>query len=398
MIEFWESTYISDVLLSAYVITLGLAWLLMIFNIENWGKAWRVSRPPRIPEKGEFLSICVPARNEAENIGACVRHALQSRWPNLEVLVVDDRSTDDTGAIALEAAAGDNRFRLIKGEEPQVGWAGKPWTCARAAKEAKGAWLLFIDADVCVDKDAAAAAVLLAQERELDLLSFFGRWTLVSFWEKTIIPAVGWLIRGVVDFDKANNQALPDAFANGQFILMRRSAYASIDGHGAVRDQVLEDVRLAQAVKRAGFRVEIRPAGWSFDVRLYRSLQEIVQGYAKNLYEGMNRNPMMGFSAILFILFGSLFPFFALIFAILMKVTLGWNLFSWSILAGFLLISIAQLVFRWRIERFDERAGNMSWSHPLANVMLIYILLRSTLGIQVQWTGRVFIDGRAKTK
>ena len=100
MAEFWESAYISDLLLVAYVITLGLAWIAMILNVENWGKAWRVRRPEKIPEEGEMLSICVPARNEAENIGACVEHALQSRWPNFELLVVDDRSSDATGSVA----------------------------------------------------------------------------------------------------------------------------------------------------------------------------------------------------------------------------------------------------------------------------------------------------------
>jgi glycosyltransferase involved in cell wall biosynthesis len=356
-----------------------------------------VDRPKDLPEAGTLLSICIPARNEEENIAACVQAALASSWPNIEVLVVDDRSTDETSTQAKEAAQDDSRFRLIEGEEPAIGWAGKPWTCARAAKESKGSWLLFVDADVRLDKDAGAAAVLLAEERALDLLSFFGRWTLVGFWERCLIPAVGWFIRGSVHFDDVNHPAKAEGFANGQFILMRRSSYMEMEGHAAVRNQVLEDVRLAQVVKRAGYRAEIRPAGWSFEVRLYRSLSEIVNGYTKNLYEGMNRNLIVGIAAALFIVFGSIFPFFGLIGG-LISVVWGWTLLSPLLVLWFLLVCALQIWFRQKIEWLDGRSGWYALTHPLANVLLVLILLRSTFGVRVDWKGRAFVDGKAEKK
>ena len=391
--DLWSNELFSLYLLAGYLIVLSVAWLLMLINISSWGKKWFVSQVDP-PEKGPLLSICVPARNEAENIGQCVSAVLKSDWPNLELIVVDDRSTDDTGRIAREAAQDDERFRLIEGSEPTLGWAGKPWTCARAARESKGHWLLFIDADVRLHAGAATAAIKTAQDRSLDVLSFFGCWTLVGFWERCLIPAVGWFIRGSVNFDEVNSPAKEAAFANGQFILMRRAAYVELEGHAVVRDEVLEDVRLAQAFKRVGYRVEMRPAPWSFSVRLYRSLGEIINGYTKNLYEGMDRNPIVGFSAILFISFGALFPFFGAMFGCVLHL-MDMNFIPiWAVLWLMVICSL-QILFRYRIERYDGHSGIYALTHPFANVLLVLILIRSTLGVRVQWKGRTFIDGKA---
>ena len=104
---------------------------------------------------------------------------------------------------------------------------------------------------------------------------------MVSFWERLLIPPIGWLIRGSIDLDKSNNPSYIEAFANGQMILFRRSDYVALDGHSMVQSEVLEDVKLAQRVKQSGKSAEVRPVPWAFEVRLYRSLSEIVNGYTK---------------------------------------------------------------------------------------------------------------------
>ena len=393
----WEDPMLGSVFLGGYFALLTLVWLLMIFANSQWGRAWKIDKPIDSPKAdAPSVSICIPARNEAENIGDCVRSALASDWPNLEVIVVDDRSDDRTGAIAIEAGAGDPRLKVIEGVEPIAGWAGKPWTCLRAAKESKGAWLLFIDADVRIDPKAVQAGVETGIENDLALLSFFGTWKLVTFWERVLIPAVGWLIRGSVDLDRVNSLTHSEAFANGQFILMSRKGYFAIDGHTAVRAQVLEDVRLAEVVKRNGFAAQIRPAAWAFQVRLYRSLSEIVSGYTKNVYEGLGRRPMLGFGAALFLFVGSLLPF---IIAIVM--TLGYFAWSWGIVTPMWLLwswllCALQFVFRAQQEKLDGRNPMIAWTQPLANTLLIWILLRSTTKVSVKWKGRTFVDGKAE--
>lgn len=392
----WEDPILSNLFFGGYFALLTLVWGLMILASSQWGKNWKVLRPSHAPkEDSPSVSICVPARNEAENIGDCVRSALSTDWPNFELIVVDDRSDDGTGDIAREAGGGDPRLKVIEGVEPVAGWAGKPWTCLRAAKESKGAWLLFIDADVRIDSKAVQAAVETAMENDVSLLSFFGTWKLVSFWERVLIPAVGWLIRGSVDLDRTNSVAHSEAFANGQFVLMSRKAYFAIDGHGSVRDQVLEDVRLAEVVKRNGLSAQIRPAAWAFQVRLYRALGEIVSGYTKNVYEGLGRRPILGFGAALFLFIGSLLPF---ILAVVM--TLGYFVWSWGIVTPVWLVwvwvlCLMQFIFRAQQEKLDGRSPMIAWTQPLANTLLIWILLRSTTKVSVQWKGRTFVDGKA---
>ena len=155
---------------TGYVVVLTFSWSMMIIGVRSWGRNWMVQKPTDLPEKTPLLSICIPARNEEENIAACVDAALQSSWPNLGVVVVDDRSTDQTRAQALKAANGDPRFVLISGEEPALGWAGKPWTCSRAAKESKS-WLLFVDADVLASRGCHGSSTSCGRA-SIDLLSW----------------------------------------------------------------------------------------------------------------------------------------------------------------------------------------------------------------------------------
>ncbi|MEC8423081.1 MAG: glycosyltransferase, partial [Myxococcota bacterium] len=256
-------------------------------------------------------------------------------------------------------------------------------------------WLLFIDADVCVDPDALAALMPVAIQEELRLLSVFGTWELVSFWERALIPTVGWLIRGAVDLDRVNDPTRMEAFANGQLILVERDAYDHVGGHEVVRDRILDDVSMAEAFKRRGMRIGLRPAAWLFRVRLYRSLSEIVAGYGKNLYEGMGRRPTIGLGAVLFIIVGTLLPFACVLGGIAGRLLLGWGVPGWGWWAWMVAVCLLQVVFRVRVERHDGRTGGIAWVHPLANMMLVGIILRSMFWVEASWKGRRFVDGRA---
>ena len=387
---------VGEMLIYGYLGFLSLIWLMMVIAVSKWGHKWMVVEPQHTPETVAAVSICIPARNEALNIGPCVQAALASDWPELEVVVVDDRSDDGTGEVARKVAKGDSRLRVVEGVEPPAGWAGKPWACFRAAKESKGAWLLFVDADVQLHPKAVQAIVETAKENNLAMLSLFGTWIVEGFWEKVLVPAVGWLIRGAVDLDKVNDISQIDAFANGQCIAIQRAAYFTIEGHKSVRAQVLEDVRFAEMVKRKGMAVQVRPAAWAFRVRLYRSLSEIVNGYTKNLYEGLGRNPVAGFGAALFLFICALLPFvLALSFTIGMTM-FGWQVISWKVLLWLWGVVMLQTAFRYRQEVRDGRDGLFAFCHPLANVLVIWILLRSTIKVSVQWKGRSFVDGKAE--
>ena len=390
----------SEIFAGGYLGLLSLMWGGLVAGVPGWGARWRLEPEGQDPERDPLprLSICIPARDEAANIQAAVRAALASAWPDpdaLEVVVVDDRSTDGTGDLARAAGAGDPRLRVVTGEAPPPGWAGKVWACARAAGEARGALLLFVDADVVLHEGAALALARTLEREQLALLSVFGTWELVSFWERAVIPAVGWFIRGAVDLDRVNDPGRAEAFANGQAILVRREPYEALGGHGAVKDQVLDDVRLGLAFKRRGLRCGLRVAPWAFRVRLYRSLSEIVNGYTKNLYEGMERRVGLGLGAVLFIFVGTVLPLLALLGGLVGRLALGWQVPPWGWLGWLAGLVALQLVFRYRVERRDGRSGAAFWTHPIANIVLVWILLRSVLGVRATWKGRAFVDGRA---
>lgn len=400
----WGDPALNAVIGGGLLTLLTLVWAALAVTAGSWGKRWRleaseggpVEGSVEGPAKGPKLSVCVPARDEARCIAACVEAVFGSDHGDFELVLVDDRSSDDTSALALAAAAGDPRFRLVQGSAPPQGWAGKPWACQRAAGEASGDLLLFIDADVQVAPWALRAAATCMEAEQLDMLSLFGDWELKSFWERAVVPVVGWFIRGAIDLDAVNDPSRPQAFANGQFIMVRRDAYDSIGGHEAVKAEVLDDVRIAQALKRRAKRCGLRFSPGSFRVRLYTSLGEIVAGYTKNLYEGMDRRPLVGIGAVMFVMLSTLMPYVALAALLGARAALGWQLVSWPWLAWLAGICVLVHLFRWRQERADGRSGWHSLTHPIGNLVFVTILLRSIIGVESEWKGRRFVDGKAQ--
>ena len=194
-----------------------------------------------------------------------------------------------------------------------------------------------------------------------------------------------------------NDPGRPEAFANGQLIMVERQAYESMDGHGSVRDQILEDVRLAEQFKRRGFATGMRVAPWAFTVRLYDGLHSIIAGYTKNLFEGMGRKPTMALGAIIFIFIGALLPWLALLFSFYCRAVWQWQFPSIGWIVWCAAVCSLQIFFRWGLETRDGRSGSFAWSHPLANVLLIWILLRSMITMEAKWKGRTFVDGRAQS-
>lgn len=390
----WGDPGFSGLLLALLLGMLTLLWGGLVASVGGWHRRFALpdADTPALPR----LSICVPARDEAHQIGECIRAALAQDHPDFEVVVVDDCSRDATAEAARQAGLGDRRIRVVPGAPPPAGWAGKPWACARAAVEATGAQLLFIDADVVLAPDAARRAASVLVSRRLALLSLFGSWRLVGFWERVAIPVIGWFIRGAIDVAGVNRAGSPAAFANGQFILVDRAAYDSIEGHGAVRAEVLEDVRLARAFKQRGFPIGLFSAPDAFAVRLYRSLREIFSGYGKNFYEGMDRRPHVALGAILFLVIAGLLPYLGLALVLLHP---GWLLAGldrravWQ--AWFLLVAALPIAFRYRLERADGRSGALAWSHPLGNAVLAAVLFASIFRVRTDWKGRSFHDGRA---
>lgn len=392
----WADPGLSPVLFGGYLGLLTLVWGGLAAGIGAWKAQFQL--PSAVPAALPRLSVLVPARNEALNIAACVRAVLASDHPDLELVVIDDASTDDTAAHARAAAGGDPRVRVLSGAALPEGWAGKPWACQQAAAAATGTHLLFLDADVTIAPDAARRAAAVLDGQRLDMLSAFGSWKLDSFWERAAIPVIGWFIRGATDIAAVNQPSRAEAFANGQFILVRRAAYTAIGGHEAVRAEVLDDVRLARALKQHAHPIGLYFAPELFSVRLYRSLAEILAGYGKNFYEGMNRKPHVALVALAFLFITVGAPWVALAVAVAAPEVVRNVLGPPALWTGWLaLVCALPMALRVRLERLEGRSGALAWTHPLGNLVLALVLVRAMTTVRSTWKGRAFHDGKAVT-
>jgi hypothetical protein len=244
--------------------------------------------PTDAPAHAPRVSIIVPARDEARNVDTCVRSILGTTYPDVELLVVDDHSTDGTAALARAAAPGDPRLRVLDNPPLPPGWMGKQWACATGAAAATGAVLCFADADTTHAPDLIPRAVNALRARHAALLSVAGRQALGTFWEKVVQPQVFAVIAGRYGGgDRVSRARRPvDKIANGQCLLITREAYDQVGGHAAVRDVVVEDLKLAQRTAALGLPVHLVVGERQLTTRMYTSLPELVKGWRKNVYAG----------------------------------------------------------------------------------------------------------------
>jgi chlorobactene glucosyltransferase len=238
-----------------------------------------------------LVSVIIPARNEAHNIERCVRSIAAAGYRALEIIVVDDRSTDGTGEILRRLAQDPDlsgRLRVIAGSQLPAGWFGKVWALVQGYRAARGDLLLFADADTRHEPELIARAVAALRQERVQLLTVIPRQEVGSFWERVVQPQVFFALQARVgDLRRVNRTRVSwEAIANGQFIMTPRGDYEAVGTHEVVKDQVAEDVALAQAYVRANKDVFLLHATEFMATRMYRSLPEIVEGWSKNLALG----------------------------------------------------------------------------------------------------------------
>lgn len=264
-------------------------WALLFWRGALGIRATTRLRPEKT-ELGSSVSAFVPARNEEEILDASVRSLLAQ--PVSKVTVVDDNSTDRTPEILRALAGDDDRLVVLSGEGPKPGECGKPAALRFAVEQTQDQsdWYLFLDADVVLEPGAVSALVAFAEQEKRDMVSLFPRMELGSALECVVMPSVGAVIAANHRPARVFRSDTPDAFANGQLILVRREVYESIGGHGAVIQEILEDVRLAQIVKDAGHAIAIVDGRDIARTRMYQSFDELVEGWSKNLFLLMGRS------------------------------------------------------------------------------------------------------------
>ena len=263
----------------------------------------RLKQAPSAPAPDTSLTVVIPAFNEAHNIEACLSRVLASTPPcqDWSVLVVDDDSTDATVEKAIRAGASAPQFRLIQaGPRPlNERWVGKNWACSNAVEEVSSDWLVFIDADVRLKPDALRRALAQAVEDDADLLSLAPRLSCGCLAEWMVQPIMASLLGLGFPILETNDPESPVAFAAGPFMLFKASIYTQIGGHRALAGEVVEDLALARAIKAGGHRLRYLLGLDAVDLRMYADLAALWEGWTKNWFLGLDRDPIKALGAAL---------------------------------------------------------------------------------------------------
>lgn len=234
-----------------------------------------------------FMSILIPARNEAMVIDRTVRWLLDQNYPAFEVLVLDDDSSDGTSARAKAAANGDPRLRVLSGEALPAGWLGKNWACHQLAQHANGDWLVFTDADVNWQPGALRALVNEMRRTDADLLTVWPTQQTESWTERLVVPLMALAILAYLPLPAVHHFPWPIfAAANGQCLAFRRRAYEQVGGHAAVKDRIVEDVTFARQIKARGLRLRMADGAGLIVCRMYRDWPGVRDGFSKNILAG----------------------------------------------------------------------------------------------------------------
>lgn len=340
------------------------------------------------------LSVLIPARNEERNIRSTLEAALASRDVQIEVVVLDDHSTDQTAAIVSAFAARDSRVRLESAPPLPPGWCGKQHACHRLAGLARHPWLVFIDADVRLAPDALARMAQFMQARpHVALASGVPRQELATFSERLLLPLIHFILLGFLPMPLMRRTKLPGFSAGcGQLFIAPREAYFAAGGHAAIRATLHDGVKLPRAFRRAGLATDLFDATDLATCRMYHTNRETWRGLGKNATEGLAApGTILPMTALL--LGGQALPFALLACA-------PW--LSPGALAVTIAAAILALAPRLVAMRRFRQPPDSALLHPFGVLALLAIqwlaLAAKLAGQPMQWKGRAYAPGPASAK
>lgn len=363
---------------------------LMINLILNLRSLHRLDHEKgTLPSPLPLISVLIPARNEEANIGACLESLRRQDYPNYEILVLDDDSSDNTAAIVEEIAASDPRVRLLRGSPLPEGWAGKTFACHQLASQARGSWLLFTDADTVHAASVLRDALAYAHSHSLSLLSGLPLQRTVSLSQKVVIPALYFVILSCFPLWWLQGSKKPKpGLAIGQFLFVSASDYHEIGGHEAVKSRIIEDVCLGFEMVRHGKRQGVVDLSHVVSCRMYRGVGELWQGFTKWTYSVSCFSTL----ALVLLILGGIALFLGPFILIAWQISTSFSALHWF--AIIVADALAILLMRALI---DHRFGNsevFTLAHPAAiSFMLLsgcYATYKHFRGSGVNWKSRAY--------
>lgn len=352
------------------------------------------SKKRKLVDGAPLVSVLIPARNEENNIGACVSSVLRQEYPNLEVLVLDDNSKDRTAEVVRQIAEKDRRVHLINGEPLAEGWAGKCFACYQLSKIARGEWLVFIDADTISEPHLVRGALDIAIKNKISMLSGFPRQQVSGLTQKIVIPILfyfvimSWFPLWLLHRAKKTFPTL----AIGQFLLFNRDAYFRIGGHEVVKSRIMEDVWFAIEMSRRGERTMSVDLSKAMTTRMYNSLGSMTEGCVKWFYSVAALSPLalLGFFLAAYIFYFA--PFYWMLSGPLNSIISDHLWEDWYVI---ITLQVIILLLMRIITDIYFRGSMISFIfHPLGIAFLILTVLyavgRRAVGAGVAWKDRVY--------
>jgi cellulose synthase/poly-beta-1,6-N-acetylglucosamine synthase-like glycosyltransferase len=373
------------------------AWLvILVLTVHGQSRQRSLLATNSTVSAAPLVSILVPARNEQHRVlEQCIRSILAQDYGRFEVIAVNDRSTDETGAILARLAKSNKRLRVIEGEELRPGWLGKPYAMQQALNHAHGEWILATDADMIFESTALRTALERTLESNADALTLIPRFETGSFWERVMIPTWEWVFLMFTLFYRIDDPKTDRAAAIGGFFLIRRAVLDRVGGYEALKDEVMEDVRLADRIKRSGARLLIDRAPALIRTRMYRTFGEMWECSTKNWFSGMNFSLFLALSSVVSMYLGAVAPPFIAL-AALIAIASGTDvsaLFIPAALSWFFQVLVMAISSR-RSAVSPLYALTAPLGLGLIYAMLLDSSIRITTGRGVTWKGRRIYERR----
>ena len=376
----------SVVCLILALVPFGFFWI----NLRMFRRA-----DPVDPSKRPSVSVLIPARDEATVIEGTVQSVLRSECVDLEVIVLDDGSTDATPRILKELSADDPRLRIVSGEALPAGWCGKQFACWQLSQVARHELLLFLDADVRVERQAIARAVATKTRMGVGLLSGFPRQITRTWGEQLLLPLIHFVLLCYLPFWSMRRTTKQSSAAGcGQFFLTDRIAYAACGGHREIRESLHDGLKLTRLYRSHGMRTDVFDASDVAHVRMYSGLAETWNGLAKNAIEGVAHPRLIGVITIM--LAGAhVIPLFL---AAVLSLTRSGTPLTWSIVLSTLALSWTPRFVVASNFNSNAQRREVGWSgvvfHSVSIVLFLAIqwtaLFRHLRGHESNWRGRSY--------
>lgn len=294
------------------IICVCLTFILVNYATNNilFKNVLKYHKKEKIQSDTPLISILVPARNEEKDIEKCIRSLINQDYPNMEIIILDDNSIDNTASIIRRLSHESSKVKILKGKPLPQGWVGKNYGCYQLEKEARGDYLLFTDADTIHEKNSVSSAFLCLKENKLDALSVYPFQITKSVMEKMIIRYINLGILLFIPLklmQKTSTKLFSTAL--GSLMLYKRKVYRAVGGHTSISGQCLEDINMSILLKKMGYNFMIFDGTHTYRTRMYDDFPSIIKGIKRFVLTTFNFNAFMGFMNMLLLSIILLFPF-----------------------------------------------------------------------------------------